>query len=319
MNSPTVSILIPSYNSESYIEETLGALLNQSYKNWECIIIDDHSTDQSFELIKNFISQKGQNHPFKLFKNNGKGACAARNFAFECSSGDYIQYLDADDQITNNKLQEQLSLLKDNPNSVANCKWGKFQDNIKNVKWSEQTINKDYNNCTEWLVDSWLGKGMAQTSTWLTPRHLIDKAGLWDETLKINQDGEFFFRVLLLAESIRFSPTCGVYYRFGSSDSVSQKNVFSEDKAESLLKSYISYETILKVRDDVLTKKAVGNNYVDFIYRYYPLYPHLLDKAEKKFYNLGFNKMWALGGEKFQKIAALIGFKNALRLRKYFS
>lgn len=308
-----VSILIPLYNSASFFKSTLKSIIKQNYTNWECIIVDDHSTDTSYKIADEF--SKKYPEKIKVYSNPSKGACSARNYAFEQSKGEYIQYLDADDQLTNNKLYEQLTLLQKNPNSIANCKWGKFIHSIENVKWSNQFINKDYEDSTEWLVDSWLGKGMAQTSTWLTPRLLIEKARKWDESLKINQDGEFFCRVLIEADKILFNENCGVYYRFGSSDSVSQKNVFSEEKAESLLNSYISYEQILNKRDDQKTKKALANNYLNFIYQYYPNHLTLIKKAEDQFKKLGFKKMWPVGGKKFQLICKLLGFKNVLKLR----
>lgn len=133
IKSPLVSILVPCYNSAQFIAETLDSLLLQTYINWECIIVDDHSTDNSTETVQQYISK----YPgkFQLIVNPRKGACAARNVAFEHSKGDYIQYLDAD---TPNKLEDQIKLFEQfGDQIIANCKWGRFKENIESVKWQQ--------------------------------------------------------------------------------------------------------------------------------------------------------------------------------------
>lgn len=90
-----VSIIIPCYNAAPYVAETIESIIAQTYTNWECIIIDDHSTDNSWNILEGYAKQ----FPTKIFmyKNSQKGACSARNYAFSKSKGDYIIYLDADD------------------------------------------------------------------------------------------------------------------------------------------------------------------------------------------------------------------------------
>lgn len=309
-----ISILIPCYNTEKFISDTLTSVINQSYKNLECIVVDDHSTDTSVEIIEKYCKKfPGK---IKLYSNPGSGACAARNYAFEKSNGDYIQYLDADDLLTPNKIENQIALFtKYGDHIITNCKWGRFTDNPNEVKWEHQAINHDYDTPTDWLTDSWMGKGMAQTAVWLTPRHLIEKAGPWDESLAINQDGEFFCRILMQADGIKFCEDAGVYYRSGLSNSITQKKNTSKIKAESLLKSFQSYERLLSLKDNETVRKAIGNNYLNFMYRYYDYYPDLTLQAEKAFWNLGLKKMWAVGGNNFKFIAKTIGFKPAIQLK----
>jgi glycosyltransferase involved in cell wall biosynthesis len=316
-SQPLVSILIPCYNSVLYIAETLNSVISQTYTNWECIIVDDHSTDNSTEIVEQYSRQYPEK--IKLFTNSRKGASAARNYAFKKSTGDYIQYLDADDLLTTNKLEYQIKLFnKFGNNIITNCKWGRFTDTPSAVKWEQQSINRNYNNPIDWLTDSWMGKGMAANSSWLTPRHLIEKAGLWDESLNINQDGEFFCRVLMHAKAIKFCNNAGVYYRSGLAGSISLNKNQSNIKAESLLKSYQSYERVLSVKDNKTVRKALGNNYLNFMYRFYYLYPELSLQAENGFWELGLQKMWPVGGGKFILVAKLIGFKKTLGLIFYF-
>jgi glycosyltransferase involved in cell wall biosynthesis len=307
-----VSILIPLYNSEKYIAETITSCLNQKYKDIEVIVVDDGSTDNSLQEAKKFESNQ-----VKIFSKENKGACAARNFAFTQSTGDYIQYLDADDVLDPEKISSQMNLVSEFGNIVVySGKWGKFVQYLNEVIWEEQKINRDYNNPVNWLIDSWNGEGMGQTSIWLIPRNIILKAGQWNESLKINQDGEFFSRVLLSSKAIKYIDKSKVFYRFGNNSSISQKDNHSKLKAASLLKSYILYhKNCSQYLHSKNLKEALGQNYLNFIYRFYPLYPSLIKTAEENFYKLGYNKMWSVGGVVFKKLSILIGFKNALKLK----
>ncbi|APY09812.1 glycosyl transferase family 2 [Seonamhaeicola sp. S2-3] len=102
MQTPLVSIITPFKNTEVYLNECLNSILNQTYTNWELLIIDDHSTDNSFQLVKEFASKDTR---IKLFKNNGKGIIAALKLAFKNSSGQLITRMDSDDIMLPNKLE----------------------------------------------------------------------------------------------------------------------------------------------------------------------------------------------------------------------
>ncbi|MGV8815437.1 MAG: glycosyltransferase family 2 protein [Gelidibacter sp.] len=311
--SPKVSVIIPVYNAEGFIIDTINSILNQTYKNIEIIIIDDHSTDNSYEIALRYTSDK-----IIIGKNQKKGACAARNRGFELSSGDYIQYLDADDLLSENKIQSQVELLKNCDDvCVASGMWGRFITDPDKVNWSHQIINKNYERPFLWLLDSWSGKGMGQTSIWLTPRALIEQSGEWNENLQINQDGEFFCRVLLNSKAIVFCENAKVFYRSGNANSISQSNNLSYEKAESLLNSFISYKYYAKQKGLVKElKTGLAQNFLMFMYQFYNFYPNLAKNAANEFYDLGFIKMWPVGGYKFKKLSSIVGFQKALQIKK---
>jgi glycosyltransferase involved in cell wall biosynthesis len=314
--SNLVSVIIPSFNASEYIIDTIDSVLDQIYKDIEIIIVDDYSEDNTWSIIKSYRDK----YPdlIRIFKNKSKGACAARNYGFELSKGDYIQYLDADDILHPSKIENQLQLFKQFGNEIV-CSgiWGRFYNSIDTVVWEDQKINKNYDAPVNWLIDSWNGKGMGQTSIWLTHRILIEKAGKWNEKLLLNQDGEFFLRVLLKAKAIKFCEEAKVYYRSGNTRSISQQNRWSYEKATSLLLSFELYQQNCKQFIEYEgVKKGLGQNYLNFIYQFYPLFPDLLKKSEESFYHLGFKKIWPVGGEKFKKIANVIGFKNLLIIRE---
>ena len=108
MNS-VVSVVMPLYNSEIFISETINSVLNQTFTNWELILIDDASTDKTIEIAKSFISN---NPKIRLLKNKENlGAALSRNRGIEIAEGDYIAFLDADDLWKPEKLQRQLNFM----------------------------------------------------------------------------------------------------------------------------------------------------------------------------------------------------------------
>ena len=105
-----VSIITPSYNSEKYISETIKSVINQSYSHWEMIIIDDLSTDNSVDIIENFLINDKRIILIKSDKNRGAGYC--RNLGIQKASGQYHAFIDSDDIWYKKKLEVQISFMK---------------------------------------------------------------------------------------------------------------------------------------------------------------------------------------------------------------
>ena len=315
--SKIVSVIIPCYNSSLHIKEAVQSVLDQTYPDIEIIIVDDGSTDESLNMVKSLYSA---NNNIFIKSQLNKGACAARNLGFQVSKGHYIQYLDADDILSPDKIASQLLQIEHSKGIIASCRWDKFYNSPDECSFPFRYLDKSWNNPADWLKNSWLGKGMGQTSIWLTPRDLIKMAGPWNEKLSVNQDGEFFSRVLLQASRIVFSEKAKVYYRSGNPQSISQSNIYSRVKAESLLESYRLYQTNVnqhaseQITDNL--SPGLATNYLTFIYQYDIYFPDLTTKAFGFFAELGFNKAWAVGGGTFKKLSSVIGFRNALKLKR---
>ena len=113
MQEPLVSVIMPAYNAEKYISESIESVLAQSYKNWELLITDDRSTDNTQQIIKEYAIKDQR---IKLFINDQNGgAGVARNNSIKQASGRFIAFLDADDQWLPEKLTKQISfMLKNN-------------------------------------------------------------------------------------------------------------------------------------------------------------------------------------------------------------
>ena len=103
-----VSIIVTCYNYAAYLQACLESVLQQSYSNWECIIIDDGSTDHTGKLAKSFVDLDSR---FRYVYQQNQGVAVARNTAIELISGDYIQFLDGDDMLQSSKLESQVAFL----------------------------------------------------------------------------------------------------------------------------------------------------------------------------------------------------------------
>ena len=105
-----VSVITPSYNCAKYISDTIDSVINQTYKNWEMIIVDDNSSDNSNEIIEKYVQRDNRIKFIKLEKNSGPAV--ARNRAIEEATGRYIAFLDADDLWMSDKLQKQIDFMQ---------------------------------------------------------------------------------------------------------------------------------------------------------------------------------------------------------------
>lgn len=108
-----VSIIVPVYNANKYIEATVKTVQEQSYENWELLLVDDGSTDGSTETIKRIVEADVTNRIVPLFPKEHGSAARARNFGLEHAKGRYIAFLDADDLWEKDKLTEELSFMKE--------------------------------------------------------------------------------------------------------------------------------------------------------------------------------------------------------------
>ncbi|MFI3303729.1 MAG: glycosyltransferase family A protein [Rikenellaceae bacterium] len=305
-----VSILIPCYNSAKYIAETISCCINQDYPNIEVIVVDDGSVDNSYEIARSFQSDR-----VHVFQQENGGACRARNLAFERSKGDYIMYLDADDIISRDKISRQIELLRGSKEgSVATCAWGKFTNSIDDVAPHFSTVYRDYSVSKDLLIEL-LDGDMLQTSCWLVPRQIIQKSGAWCEALKINQDGEFFARVILNSSNILFSNEGCVYYRCGVKSSITNQEA-SNIKGESLLLSYqLIAKQILAVDRSKRVRLALLRNFYSVAYQYYT-FPSVLEVAKEECVRLEVSSRDAnIGGIGFRVLSYIFSFWRALEIR----
>src|SRR5438477_10983423 len=145
--TPLISILIPAYNAEPWIGDTIRSALAQTWPRKEIVVVDDGSTDQTLQVARQFASRD----VFVVTQEN-QGASAARNKAFQLCQGDYIQWLDADDLLSPDKIQRQMVVTKDSESKLRliSCEWGYFMYRPKKAKFVPSSLWSDLSPL-EWL------------------------------------------------------------------------------------------------------------------------------------------------------------------------
>ncbi|MEZ0007068.1 glycosyltransferase involved in cell wall biosynthesis [Flavobacterium sp. 28YEA47A] len=207
---PQVSILIPLYNREHLIIETLESIRSQSFLNWECILVDDHSTDNSVEVVSAFISQDSR---FKLYKRPAerlKGANACRNYGFEMSQGEFINWFDSDDIMDPEFISKKVAILSNNskPDGVIS-KTMMFENNIENITGRENRTFLTENTLKDFLKlkISWYLPDIMWNSAFLKEKQLFD------EELLAGQDSDFYARMLIEQPNLEVVNEYLTYYR----------------------------------------------------------------------------------------------------------
>lgn len=251
---PLISIIIPVYNRLEVLKDTLDSILKQEYQNWECIVIDDGSSDGSQKFINYYCKKDSR---FKLYsrpKIKKKGASSCRNYGFEKSKGELIQYLDSDDIMHSKKLIVQVAHYTCNTSlSLFTCRWGGFtnKEDLRSRFKYKYHAYQNFKRSISLLNIFGLYNEFFPPHVYLSPRKLIEKAGEWNEDLSNNDDAEFFTRIIINASEILFTENAKVYYRYGNSGKLS--NLDSENKIESLLASW-------KLIEDHISVKYGGKN-----------------------------------------------------------
>ncbi len=250
---PLVSILIPAYNAENWVGATIQSAVAQTWPRKEIIIIDDGSTDRTGEVARQFACRN-----VAVLSKENEGAAAARNDALRACQGDYIQWLDADDLLAPDKIEKQLSALResDGNRKALSCAWGDFDDQIGGAIFTPTSLWQDLSPC-DWLIRRMSDNAYMQTATWLTSRELTEAAGPWDTRLLSDDDVEYFCRVLLASTGTRFVPEARVFYRNTPSlDRLSYIGASSEKQDALLLSLKLQIQYIRSIDDGEDVRRA---------------------------------------------------------------
>ena len=188
-----VSIIIPTYNRAHLLGETLGSILAQTFQNWECIVVDDGSTDYTQELMGFYLFSDPRISFVCRPKNRVKGANACRNYGFELSKGDYINWFDDDDLMHPEKLERQFNSLENSDYNFSVCQTLVFDNKINNILGLRNPLIISDHSFYDYLKMKigWL----TQVPLWKKD-FLIRNNFKFDEELKAAQEWEFHCRVL---------------------------------------------------------------------------------------------------------------------------
>lgn len=203
----TVSVVIPLYNKEDVVWQTLNSVQKQEYKDWECVIVDDGSTDHSLAVVESFIEKHSGN--WRIIRQRNQGQAIARNIGIEQAAGEFLAFLDADDLWPPNKLSSQVAALKENPRAVAALSSYAIFGN-ESLRIVHHTSPQDL--LIRWLDMSGFGGGLE--SVGLVRKSAADKVGLFDTSFSTSSGLDFTLRLSKVGE-ILVLKEIGLYYRLG--------------------------------------------------------------------------------------------------------
>ena len=180
---PTVSVIIHTYNNEKFIAETVASVLNQTYKDYEIIVVDDGSVDGTRDVLMPYM-QKIRYH----YKENG-GIASAKNAGIGLSQAEFVAFLDHDDLWVPDKLQLQMEHFNENPQiGLVYAKYTSFRD-------GKELRTKPEKGYSGWIFKELLSKSFIQTSTVVVKRECLDAVGPYDETFSLGDEYDMFLRI----------------------------------------------------------------------------------------------------------------------------
>ena len=280
---PLVSILIPAYNSEQWIADTIESALAQTWPKKEIIVVDDGSSDQTLRIAEQFASKA-----VRVVTQANQGASAARNTAFSICQGNYIQWLDADDLLAPDKVENQVRKIADCPSgrTLLSGAWAYFVYRKRKARFSPTALW-----CSlppvEWMLRKMGQNLQMQTDNWLVSRELCTAAGPWDVRLWRDNDGEYFCRVILASDGIQFVQEARSYYRAAGFKSVSYIGV-SNKKLDSLFLSMKLHMGYLRSLEESERSRLACLNYIrTWLYQFYPNRPDIVQELKQITAELG--------------------------------
>lgn len=282
-----ISVLIPLYNKAESIENTIRCVQQQSFKDWEIVVVEGHSTDGSLEIIKKLAEEDSRISVF--MQENRKGVTPARNESVMHAKSNFLAFLDADDYWEPNYLETMVNLIKDFPNAgIWGMNYGTIVNGIK-----QQNISS-YQNLRGVIENPWIKGNPYWTSAILISREAFDRVGGFDNRIIYGEDIDLWYRIMLTSTCV-YEDKVLSYYRLDAENRACN-NVFP-------LQIHIPFY--------IDKYKEYRENNVDFrrffdLMMLYRIYPYCFEKKYKK---------------DIKKLLKQIDFslqKRSMKLRFYF-
>jgi len=250
----------------------------------------------------------------RVISQENQGAAAARNKAFSLSQGEYIQWLDADDLLASDKVARQLEVADQTGNRrvLLSSAWGRFMYRYSRARFLPTALWCDLSP-VEWLMRK-MGQNLyMQTATWLISRELTEAAGRWNTSLLGDDYGEYFCRVLMQGDGVRFVEAAKVYYREAGSKSLSYIGR-SDRKMEAQLHSMQLHVAYLRSLEDSERVRNVCVQYLqNWLINFYATRPDIVKNLEQMARDLGHGLNVPTLSWKYAWIRAVFGWSLAHR------
>ncbi len=248
-DNPKVSIIVPVYNCEKYLNRCLDSILGQTFHDWECLLVDDGSTDRSGEILDEYAEKDKR---FTVFHKANGGVSSARNVGLEIAVGEYISFIDADDYVTEFYVSNLLEQLQNGSEMSVSFSIRCDENGIRHKElYGKGTLRRDNFNMLFTDYDfSW------HTAIWgkMFRRKIINNLNLrFDDRLFIGEDLVFLYSYILGSNIIQLSSDTDYFYFYNINDSLTkrkysiEKELYTYDKITSLINKVIS-ELSLKDR-----------------------------------------------------------------------
>jgi len=311
---PLVSILIPAFNTEAFVADAIRSALAQTWQRTEIIVVDDGSTDRTADVCRGFASSK-----VAIITEPHQGAAAARNKALSLSQGDYIQWLDADDILAPDKIAKQLESVAGDRDgrTLLSCAWAYFHHSPRRARFVPTRLWADLSP-VDWLLCKLQHNVYMQNATWLVSREVTDAAGPWDTRLTADDDGEYFCRVLLASQAVRFIPEARAFYRrnVGGLHSIGG----SKQKIESqFLSTQMHIHYLRSLEDSERVRVACLTSLQCFFTFVYPASPDIIDRSQRLATSLGGRLVTPRLSWKYSWIERLFGRPAAKRTSVFYN
>jgi len=273
-----VSIIIPCYNAEKWIAEAINSALSQTYSPIEVIVVDDGSTDGSLDLIKSYGSK------IKWETGVNRGQSAARNKGFMLSQGKYVQWLDGDDYILPEKIENQVAYLEKTGSDIVYGDWRlQHHRECGKVEFGKFIKNQVHEDMLFYIIS----ENLIHVMVALTRREIIEKINGFDEDLKAGEDTDLWIRSSIAGA--KFDYLCGCYSvyriyegfsasrtpttRFQDSNGIALEKIYKLLKSEDILDN--RYRKVLAISHFFLAKGYLFSNNFSSFKRHMQLVRHL--------------------------------------------
>ncbi len=213
MSTALVSILIPVYNRDLVVKTTLTSIKEQTYTNWECILVDDGSTDNTLKVIKEYVKNDNRFKYVSRPANMNKGANSCRNYGFSLANGVYVNWFDSDDIMLPDFLEKKVGQFQPNIDAVLHR--NKYADssfsNFRDSKFQ-------YTDFDSLFKDYALETIEIQTCGFMWRKEYLENKNLFNEYIQRYQDNEFHIRMLSLKPELKILNSVLAIIRTGNSD-----------------------------------------------------------------------------------------------------
>ena len=226
---PKVSIIVPSYNYAKFLPFALDSIMAQTMTDWECVIVDDGSKDDTWHVARAYVNKDGR---FRYVYQQNSGLSAARNMGMNVGTGEYLQFLDADDMIDAEKLYLQSAYLDKHPEvDILYGDEGFFHTDSpdEKLKGRDKSYNREQylkvSGSGEALVKALSVNNFISVSSPLVRRSLVAKVGNFDTSYKSYEDWHFWFRAAVAGATFLYEPIPGseTYIRYGHTSMLTNK------------------------------------------------------------------------------------------------